>query len=332
MTAVLVTGGTGFIGAHLARRLVRTGRRVVALDPSPLNVLQEILTPDEREGVAVITGEAHSLSDLGQAIRAHGVDRIVHLASLLHPASNLNPPKAVEVNVAGHVAVLEAARLFDLKKVVWASSVVVYGDRPSHPRLPLANDAPHHPTSVYGATKSFNEFIAGHYRRQWGIDTLGLRFTLVYGPGRVRGGSTFVNELFLRPALGEPARVPFGDDVVDWQYVEDVARLLELCLDVDRTSTAVFNTCFDLRSIREVGLIVQRLVPDARIEYEPGTYGIAWELDDSTLQREIGFRPDYPVERGALEMMNYARRQNGLPPLTPPTGSTASATTQGSPR
>jgi nucleoside-diphosphate-sugar epimerase len=141
-----------------------------------------------------------------------------------------------------------------------------------------------------------------------------------------------VNELFLRPALGEPARVPFGDDVVDWQYVEDVARLLELCLDVDRTSTAVFNTCFDLRSIREVGLIVQRLVPDARIEYEPGTYGIAWELDDSTLQREIGFRPDYPVERGALEMMNYARRQNGLPPLTPPTGSTASATTQGSPR
>ncbi|MDR7419493.1 MAG: NAD(P)-dependent oxidoreductase [Armatimonadota bacterium] len=319
---VLVTGGTGFVGAYLARRLVRAGRRVIALDPSPSNVLQVILTPDELSSVTVVTGEAHSLRDLGEAIRAYQVDRIVHLASLLHPASDQHPARAVEVNVQGQVAVLEAARLWDIKKVVWASSVVVFGDRSSHARLPLPNDAAHHPVSVYGATKSLNEFLAQHYRKHWQVDALGLRFTLVYGPGRVRGASTFVNEMMINPALGRPARVPFGDDVVDWQYVEDVARLIERCLDVARTRTATFNTRFDLRSIREAGQYVQRLLPEARIEYVPGTFGIAWELDDSALQDEIGFQPEYPMERGILETINDVRRRHHLPPLEAPAGST----------
>jgi len=313
---VLITGGTGFIATYLARRLVRAGHLVVALDPAPSNILQDILTPEELAGVVVYPGEADSLRDLGQAIRAHGIDRIAHLASLLHPACDLNPPRAVQVNVGSQIAVLEAVRLWDLKKVVWASSVVVFGDRRSHPVLPPPIDAAHHPVSVYGATKSLNEFLARHYVKMWGVDALGLRFTLVYGPGRVRGASAFVNELLLRPALGQPARVPCGDDVVDWQYVEDVARLLEKCLEVERTRSAVFNTRFDVRPIREVGRYIQKLLPGAHIEYDPGTFGIAWELDDSVLQSEIGFRPEYPMERGVLETINDARRRQGLPLLS----------------
>ena len=313
---VLITGGTGFIGAHLARRLVRAGCGVVLLDPSPANVLQDILTAEEQAEVTLAPGHAESLRDLGDVIRSHRIDRIAHLASLLHPACDLNPPQAVQVNVGSLLAVLEAARLWDLKKVVWTSSVVVFGNRESHPLLPVPNDAAHHPTSVYGATKSFNEFLAGHYVKMWGVDALGLRLTLVYGPGRVRGATAFVNELLLRPALGQPARVPFADDVVDWQYVEDVARLIEQCLQVERTRTLVFNTRFDVRPIREVGRYIMRLLPEAQIEYVPGTFGIAWELDDSALQAEIGFRPEYPVERGVVETINDARRRHGLPPVS----------------
>jgi len=313
---VLITGGTGFIGAHLARRLVRAGCGVVLLDPSPANVLQDVLTDEEQAEVTVAPGHAESLRDLGDVIRSHRIDRIAHLASLLHPACDLNPPQAVQVNVGSLLAVLEAARLWDLKKVVWTSSVAVFGNRESHPLLPVPNDAAHHPTSVYGATKSFNEFLVGHYVKMWGVDALGLRLTLVYGPGRVRGATAFVNELLLRPALGQPARVPFADDVVDWQYVEDVARLIEQCLQVERTRTLVFNTRFDVRPIREVGRYIMRLLPEAQIEYVPGTFGIAWELDDSALQAEIGFRPEYPVERGVVETINDARRRHGLPPVS----------------
>lgn len=314
----LITGGTGFIGAYVSRRLVRKGERVVTFDNLPSNVIHQLLTPEELAEVTFATGEVTSLADLGHAIREHGVDRVLHLASLLHPVCDQNPPKAIEVNLQGQATVLEAARLFDLKKVVWASSVVVYGARSSHSQKVLPNDAPHHPVSVYGATKSFAEYLAGHYRRTWNVDTLGLRLTLVYGPGRVRGATAFVNELLMKPPLGEKAVVPFGDDVVDWQYVEDVAALMERCLAVPRTETAVFNTQFDPRSLREAGRWVQRVLPDADIQYQPGVFGIAWELDDSQLQKEIGFSPEYPMERGTLEVINFVRRSAGLPPVAAP--------------
>lgn len=312
--SVLITGGSGFIGAYVARRLIQDGRRVVTLDNLPSNVIHNVLTPEEISQVHFATGDVSSFGDVAHAICDNGVDRVVHLASLLHPASNENPPLAVQVNIQGQTTILEAARVFDLKKIVWASSVVVFGSRDSHAQRVLPNDATHHPVNLYGATKSFDEFLTEHYIREWGIDALGLRFTVVYGPGRVRGASAFVNEL-VKPALGEPATVPFGDDVVDWQYVEDIADLIVKCVDVPRTKTPVFNTQFDRRSIREAGAYVTELIPSARITYEPGEFGIAWELDDSVLQEEIGFEPKFPMERGLREVMEHARREAGLPPL-----------------
>lgn len=317
--AVLITGGTGFIGAYVARRLLRAGRKVVTLDNLPSNVINEVLDPEELAQVRFMRGDVSSLRDVARAIRDNNVERVIHLASLLHPASNENPPLAIQVNIQGQATILEAARIFDLKKVVWASSVVVFGSRDSQPRIPVPNDAPHHPVNLYGASKSFDEFLTNHYIREWGIDALGLRFTVVYGPGRVRGASAFVNEL-IKPALGEPANVPFGDDIVDWQYVEDIADLLVKCIDLPRTRTPVFNTQFDRRSIREAGAFVRELIPSAVITYQPGEFGIAWELDDSVLQEEIGFEPMFTMERGLRAVLEHARRQAGLPPLEAPAG------------
>jgi UDP-glucose 4-epimerase len=315
--SVLITGGSGFVGAYVARRLIRDGREVVTLDNVPSNVIHKVLTPEELVKVRFTTGDVSSFLDVAHAIQDNGVDRVIHLASLLHPASNENPPLAVQVNIQGQTTVLEAARLLELKKVVWPSSVVVFGSRDSHERRILPNDAPHHPVNIYGATKSFDEFLTDYYIGEWGIDALGLRFTVVYGPGRVRGASAFVNEL-IKPAIGEPANVPFGDDVVDWQYVEDVADLLVKCVDLPKTKTSVFNTQFDRRSVSEAGAYVAELIPSARITYEPGEFGIAWELDDSVLQEEIGFEPKFSMERGLREVLEHARIDAGLPPLGSP--------------
>lgn len=287
---------------------------MVTLDNLPSNVIHAVLSPGELEEITFVTGDVSSLSDVAYAIRDNGVERVVHLPSLLHPASNENPPLAIQVNIGGQATILEAARLFDLEKIVWASSVVVFGARSSHPEKVLPNDAPHYPTHMYGATKSFDEHLSRHYVDEWGVDALGLRFTVVYGPGRVRGASSFVNEL-IKPALGDPARVAFGDDVVDWQYVEDIASLIVKCLGVPKTKTSVFNTQFDVRSIREAGEYVKKLIPGADISYRSGEFGIAWELDDSLLQEEIGFSPEYSMERGLREVLEHARKEAGLPPL-----------------
>lgn len=312
--SVLITGGTGFIGAYVARRLIQEGKKVITLDTIPSNVINTVLAPKEISQVKFLTGDVSSFRDVAHAIHANKVDKIIHLASLLHPASNENPPLAIQVNIQGQATILEAARIFDLKKVVWASSVVVFGSRESHPHQVLPNDAVHHPVNLYGATKSFDEFLTSHYIDEWGVDALGLRFTVVYGPGRVRGASSFVNEL-IKPALDQAATVPFGDDVVDWQYVEDIAGLLAKAVNLPRTKTSVFNTQFDRRSIREAGEYVAKLIPSAQINYQPGEFGIAWELDDSALQEEIGFEPEFSMEQGLRKVMEHARKDAGLPPL-----------------
>jgi nucleoside-diphosphate-sugar epimerase len=318
--AVPITGGTGFIGAYVVRQLIRAGRRVATLDPLPGNVIDRVLSREELAEVTRVTGDASLFRDVAQAIHGHGVERVNHLASLLHPASDENPSLAIQVNVQGQVTMPEAARLLGLRKVVWASSVV-FGPRSAHTERILPNHAPHHPVSVYGATKSFDEFLTDHYIKAWGVDALGLRPTLVYGPGRVRGASAFVNELIVKPALGQPASVPCGDDVVDWQYVEDLAALLVKCVDLPRTKTLAFNTRFDWRSILEAGDYVRTLIPTADITYRPGEFGIAWDLDDPRLQEEIGFAPQYPMERGIREVIAHARREAGLPPLEAGVGS-----------
>jgi UDP-glucose 4-epimerase len=243
------------------------------------------------------------------------VTRIIHLSSMLHPASNENPALAERTNNLGQVNVLECARLFAIRKIVWASSVVVFGPPGMYTAEYLPNDAPHAPTHVYGACKSHCEFLANHYQKTWGIEHIGLRFTIVYGPGRTRGATSFVNRLMIEPALGKPSVVPYGDEIIDWQYVEDIASLVIKCSRIGPTRTHIFNTRFDVRSILDAKKYIQSLIPEAGITLEPGIFGIAWKLDDSVLQEEIGFTPAYPMEKGILATINFYRKTAGLPKI-----------------
>jgi len=308
----LITGGTGFIGSYIAAELLKQDQEVIAYDFMTSNVMQNILSPDQIGRITIHNGSITDLARICSIIKTHKVKRIIHLASLLHPYSNEHPDEAVQVNIAGHSTILEAMRLMDVQKLVWASSCVVYGNQSSHAHGILPNDEHHAPVSMYGATKSFNEFMTNHYTAKWNLDTLGLRFTLVYGPGRVRGATAFINAL-TEPALGKKAVVPFGDDVVDWQYAEDIAALCVKCAQAGPTNTKIFNTRFDVRSIREAGNFVKTLIPEAHIEYQPGIFGLAWQLDDALLQREIGFTPTVRMEEGLKRLINYIRRVNNLP-------------------
>jgi nucleoside-diphosphate-sugar epimerase len=300
LMSYLVTGGTGFIGAYTIRDLLRQGHRVVSFDASPdLNIMTNALSREEIERTVRVVGDIGDLPLILNTMRENEVENVVHLASLQIPASDANPHLALKINCEGTVNILEACRVMDITRLVWASSIAVFGPSEFYGDKPVANDAPHHPTSVYGACKSLNEFMAKHYFEKYCVDSIGLRFTAVYGVGRTRGKSSFTTKMIELAAKGEAYTVPFGDDLVDWQYVEDVSRLVVVALKLEgKTRTRIFNTQGDVRHVVDGVNHLKKISQATNLHVVGGKFGIAWRFDTSALKEEIGFEPQYSMEQG----------------------------------
>lgn len=295
----LITGGLGFIGSYVARDLLDRGERVVTLDwMVSRNTAHEVLGPEALDRLTVLSGDVSDPHLMARVVKEHSIQRVVHLAALLTTDAAADPPLALRVNCQGLVNVLEAARLFPLQRVVWASSCGVLGPQERHPPGPVANDAALYPETVYAASKAFGERLAEHYHNAYGVDAIGLRFNVVYGRGRKRGGAMFTAEMFEKPVRGEPAVVDFGDDTCCWQHVEDVAGTIVAALDVGSTTVRNFNTCGFTRSVREVADLVRELVPGAQFMFRPGRTNVAWNIDDSRAVAELGYRGRITPEEG----------------------------------
>lgn len=315
----LVTGGSGCIGAYVIRDLLARGDTAVNFDADIGDqVLRQVLSPGALQRVISVRGDIADAVQVMRVLKQHNVERIVHLAALQIPASQADPPSAVRINVGGLVNVLEAARVLDIDSVLWASSVAVFGPPARYPGGKAANDAPHYPVSVYGACKSLGEHLLQTYARDFGVNAAGLRFTAVYGVGRERGKSAFTTEMIRKVAAGEPYDVPYADDTLDWQYVEDVSRLVLDVMDAKGLATRVFNTQGDIRPVREAIEYLRRLDPGAKLTPTPGTFGITWRVDTRPLEEEVGVRPSHSMEDGILKTLNLYRRSLGKPPIVPP--------------
>ena len=198
-------------------------------------------------------------------------------------------------------------------KVVWASSVAVFGGAGRGDEL-IANNAHHAPLGLYGAVKSMNESLGRHYKRQRGLDNVGLRFTAVYGYGKAltipRGtGVDFITELLEKPAAGEPGVINNGDDVPDWLYAEDVARAIRLASEAPPCAEAGLTICGDARSMQEAVAYVRQLLPQADIRVNPGRQSGHMRYDPSTTEAVIGYSPQFPMEEGFRRTINMVRGQ-----------------------
>jgi UDP-glucose 4-epimerase len=304
----LITGGSGCVGSYLIRDLLQRGVKVVNFDFSPNNrIIEQVVSPSALAELVSVTGDVTDLPHLARTITEHKVDAIFHLASLQIPASNANPYVAERINIGGLLNVLEAARLLAVKKVIWSSSIAVFGTAGEYGDRSVANDAHHRPQSVYGACKSFGEYILNYYADTYGVNATGLRYTAIYGVGRELGRTSFTTEMIRKAARGEPYVVPFGDDLIDWQYVEDVSKVTLRVLDVARTKTRIFNTQGDVRPLVDGVNYLRQLEPNADLSVSPGTFGIAWNYETEATKTELGFTPEYSMERGIEETFNRYR-------------------------
>lgn len=314
----LVTGGTGFIGSYVVRSLLRAGHHVVAYDLIPdENAIQLVCSADELTRANIIAGDVLDVVHLYHVIKEHRIRKILHLAALLGPASQSQPAMAVRVNCDGLNNVFEAARLFELEKIVWLSSTGIFGPAERHEGEFVPDHGAHHPLGVYAACKSLNEFMAHHYYDCHGVNSTGLRFGMVYGFGRMRGGTSFGTEIMQKAALGQPYTVPYADSVFDWQYVEDAAQAIVLASRVQETKSRILNAAGEFASVCQVVEIATDLLPDTSLTLAPGLlFGVQLAKPDGTgIRHEIGFELQYTLQEGVRKTINSYRMKAGLPEI-----------------
>ena len=318
---VLVTGGTGFIGSYVAKDLVENGHDVVAYDLSTDDRILSKLGVADR--VAIRRGDVSEATDVVNAIAETGASHVVHLAALLTNAAESNPRAALSVNVEGTSNVFEAARTLDdqVERVAWASSAAIYA--PPHNYDDggdwwVTEDDLVYPDTLYGATKGYNEHQARVYNEAYGVDHVAIRPTVAYGPYRETGGSAFLADIVEKPALGESFAVEYGDQEIDWQHVEDIARAFRLAAFTPEAdlSQRVYNVRGELASIREAADTVRGIVPDAEIEVsDEGELPWTQRLDMTAFRADTGYEVRYDLGTGFRKYIDVLREEAGLDPF-----------------
>jgi nucleoside-diphosphate-sugar epimerase len=314
---VLVTGGTGFIGSYVARDLLDHGHEVVAYDRSTdTRILEKVGAAD---AVEVRGGDVTDATDVARAIRETGATHVVHLAALLTTAAAANPRAAMRVNVEGTNNVFEAARLLpEVERVAWASSAAAYAPPEAYGDRFVTEDDLVSPDTLYGATKEYNEHQARVYHEEFDVSHVALRPTVAYGPYRETGGSAFLANIVEKPALGEPFAVEYGDQVIDWQHVRDIAQAFRRAAftpDAD-LGRRVYNVRGELATIREAVETVREIVPDADLTVsDAGQLPWTQRLDMTAAKADLGYEPEYGLERGFRDYIDVLRREHGLDPI-----------------
>ncbi len=317
---VLVTGVAGFIGSHVAARLLGDGKRVVGIDN--MNAYYDVSLKQARlDRLTDLPGFEFRLRDvadrdgvLALAEEFPGITRIVHLAAQAGVRHSLTDPYTyVSANVMGQVVMLELARRLEgLRHFVYASSSSVYG---GNENLPFSvDDRVERPCSLYAATKRADELITASYAHIYGIPATGLRFFTVYGPW---GRPDMAAFLFARAILaGEPISVfNHGEMWRDFTYIDDIVAGVLAALDRPAGGSPP-HALYNLGNHRAekltdfIAVLEQAIGRKAELHLEamqPGDVARTF-ADIEASRRDLGFAPTTPISVGLPKFVDWYRK------------------------
>ena len=304
----MITGGAGFIGAHVLKRLLTRGEPLVAYDQMPDTALLEAVLGPKLSRVTTVRGDVLDLPFLVRTAQEHRIDKVVHLAYVLGSQTERNPALTTKVNVEGTNNVFEMAGFLGIRRVVWASSVAVFGPRSRGPDGTIGSDSPFDPQTVYGACKLTNELVARRYAHIYGLEPVGLRFPVVYGPEVRRGWAAFIPNLVERLARGEsnpPA--PRDDQVVNWGYVEDIAGSVVRALEVPPPPRRVYTVAGYEATVGEIVSMVLDMFPGAGAVPLEGYPMVRLEtrFDLSEIKTDLDWEPEVTAEEGVRRIVEH---------------------------
>lgn len=331
MKKILVTGAAGFIGFHLAQRLLRQGHQVTGFDS--LNDYYEVSLKESRlailgglAGFTFVRGALEDRSHVEGLFEAEQFDYVVNLAAQAGVRYSLQNPRAyIDSNVCGFLNILEGCRRTDVKHLVYASSSSVYG---ANVTVPFSeHHSVDHPVSLYAATKKSNELMAHTYAHLFAIPVTGLRFFTVYGPW---GRPDMAYFSFTKAIMeGRPIDV-FNQGMMrrDFTYIDDIIEGIVRVMDhipcpdpswnAAKSDPATSSAPYRIYNIgnhqpvelgRFIAVLEDCLGKKAEknlLPMQPGEVLVTY-ADVADLTAAIGFRPDTSIENGLVRFVDWYR-------------------------
>ncbi len=265
---VLITGGGGFTGSRLAEKFIQRNEKVIIFDMAFSD--KQIKSTSDK--ITLVRGDISNWHEVFNVIKDYNIKTIFHLAAMLTVPSEANPWRSIDVNALGTYHVLEAARIFQVEKVLFTSSIGTYGVTQD---TVVTNQTAQRPTNIYGISKVFGELLGLYYHKKFGIDFRGVRFPSLLGPGVKTPGVGQYNPLVIEAAIkGEPFEIWAPEDtVIPMMYIKDAVRCLVMLYEApaDRINTRIYNlgqitpppTAADLVAV------VKQFYPEASIAFKP---------------------------------------------------------------
>jgi nucleoside-diphosphate-sugar epimerase len=313
--AILITGGAGYVGRWLAHELAARGQSVVACDlRAPDPAARPELPASARFALADVTDPAA----LSRLTGEQPIGAIVHLAGVVTMACEQDPNLAMRVNLGGTHNVLEAARLNGVPRVVFASTLSVFG--PDVPPV-ITEDTAAEPHTWYGQTKLLAEQLGLYYRRRWGLDFRAARMAAIVGPSRVAAGSAtmYTSLIVERAALGEPYEIDVDPEAgVPVCYAKDAARALAVLAVAESVPRPIYNVSTGSATAQELIALVRRRVPKTHFTFKPdpqlapvSVISRDWQVSVAAAERELGWRPAYTIETMVDDLIATVRNNGG---------------------
>jgi len=310
---ILVTGSAGFIGFHLAGKLLDLGHTVVGLDNfnpyyDPVLKRDRHAILEKRAGFTGVEADLCDYARMTDLFRHYPFDRVCHLAAQAGVRYSLTHPFAYQkANLEGFMNILEACRHARTPRLVYASSSSVYG---GNTKLPFSESDPvDHPVSLYAATKKANELMAHTYTHLYGLQTVGLRFFTVYGPW---GRPDMALWLFTEALLKGKSIPVFNNGQMrrDFTYVDDIIQGVVGSLFSDTLDPYELFNIGNHRSenlLDMIGILGQALGVTPSMEFlplQPGDVPATF-ADITLIQKKCGYQPTTPISTGIPKFVEW---------------------------
>jgi len=318
---ILVTGGTGLVGAYAVGMLLERGERPVIFDVA-LNerLLQAVGV--ETDKVTVVRGDMLDLPALISTIRDNDVDRVIHLAAFLGEEVQRRPYSGVRLNFMGTVNVFEAARLEKVSRVVFPSSGTVYLGSLGEGLKKIDESIPMNPPSVYAATKASCEFMGRAYAQRYGFEFICLRYVGgLYGPSPTVLKATreqAIQEMIRAAVKGESAQITWPYAPTEILYGKDAAKGTVLAVLKDKFKDQLFHIGNgQLVGGEDILAAIKKSFPASNIELVKGGKPMPYPetrlaSDFSRSKEQLGYEPDYPIDKAVADYAATLKRLESL--------------------